>query len=527
MDQQERRISDRFAARRPRPVVLAMVALPAVEAILLIAVGWDSAAPIAPQLSAVGPIAALHDLRWLLLVPNSPVTALLAVAGVIALRTGFTIWAVRAFWPRSADAPRQRGTARSVVGAVAISMVVLALPAGLLFGTAIASLSWPVLAGLPAAFLLMAVMAHNSVTPMWWRGLPPAAAVGWLASSVAAMSAASFLILRLPDLASPAVAGLAGLANVVAWQKTVQALAHWEPRHAHPVGIAAIAATVAMALAAVTVGFTLSDGTSNARPALASPELGDEAVLLVAGFESECCAESDEFQDLVQGRVFESYSYAGLDAQRRPLPHEGDATREDLFVLGERMALQVRELYLRTGRPVDIVAESQGTLIVRAYLAGHGDAPLGSVIFLSPIVLSPNVSYPPAGSGDTGYLGGQLLRVLGAMVAIVSPFEADIDQPLARSILRLAREPSDALASRDPVALVPLADSLSGPLPSTPYVTVDVIPALHGGLRGRGDVKEWVAGWLDGRTLVHSSGWRPLAEVLADLTAAWWLPQKR
>lgn len=528
MDRRARRTANALLPRRRRTLpALVVAAFPACEAIILVAFGWGSAAAIAPQLTALGPIAVLHDLRWLLLWPDSPLTALLAVGLVLVLRTGFTIWIVRAFWPPLEEAPGPPTTIRPVVTGVAVSMVLLAPPAGLLFGSAIASLSWPVLAAMPAAFLLMTLTAHSSATPLWWRGLPPAAAVGWLALSIGAMSAAGFLIVRLPDLASPVVAGVAGLVNVVAWQKSLHAFARWEPRHRGPVGISALAATLALILTAVAVGFAVSGTTPTARPAVTSPGAGDGAVMLVAGFESECCAESDQFQGLADGRVFESYSYAGLDEGGRPLPHTGKETQQDLYLLGNRMALQVRELHERTGRPVDLVAESQGTLIVRAYLAQHPDAPLGKVIFLSPIGLSRHVSYPGAGSDGDGYLGGQVLRVLGAMVEIVSPFDANIDEPLALSISRLAREPSDALASRSPVALVPLADTLSGPLPSSPYLTVDVVPAFHGGLRGRDDVRATIAAWLEGVPAAAPSAWHTLGELLADLAAAWWVPQQR
>jgi alpha-beta hydrolase superfamily lysophospholipase len=63
-------------------------------------------------------------------------------------------------------------------------------------------------------------------------------------------------------------------------------------------------------------------------------------------------------------------------------------------VLGDRMATQVEKLYRLAGAPVDIVAESEGTLGLYAMLARHPHLPVRSVVLLSPIVQPGQLARP-------------------------------------------------------------------------------------------------------------------------------------
>jgi hypothetical protein len=206
------------------------------------------------------------------------------------------------------------------------------------------------------------------------------------------------------------------------------------------------------------------------------------------------------------------------------MPHGGEATRQDLTLLGERMARQIDELRQRTGQPVDIVAESEGTLVTRAYLAGHDDPPVGRVMLLSPIEVTGRVSYPEPGEDGAGYAGGSLLRRLGEVIEIVSPFDGSIDGPLARSIQLLAEDRADAFAGLDAVMVVPFADALSAPLPPRSRFSTEVVPAFHGGLRGRGDVKTMITTWLGGERPEGSAAVRFIAGLVSDSFAAWRVP---
>ena len=79
------------------------------------------------------------------------------------------------------------------------------------------------------------------------------------------------------------------------------------------------------------------------------------------------------------------FSYLGLNAAGQPIPY-GRAGDLSIQVLGDRMAAQVEKLYQQARTPVDIVAESEGTLGLYAMLARHPHVPIGSVVLLSPIV---------------------------------------------------------------------------------------------------------------------------------------------
>ena len=48
-----------------------------------------------------------------------------------------------------------------------------------------------------------------------------------------------------------------------------------------------------------------------------------------------------------------------------------------------------------THKPVDVVAESEGSLGVYAMLDRHPGLPVGAVVLLSPIVEPGQLSYPP------------------------------------------------------------------------------------------------------------------------------------
>src|SRR5205085_2347453 len=62
------------------------------------------------------------------------------------------------------------------------------------------------------------------------------------------------------------------------------------------------------------------------------------------------------------------FSYRGLDASGRPLPYRSADTQQPLSQLERLMSDQVDALYRETGKPVSIVAESEGSLVAKTYL---------------------------------------------------------------------------------------------------------------------------------------------------------------
>jgi len=185
-------------------------------------------------------------------------------------------------------------------------------------------------------------------------------------------------------------------------------------------------------------------------------------------------------------------------------------------------------LHDRTGRPVDVVAESEGTLGVYAMLGRHPRLPIGSVALLSPIVGPGQLNYPagPDGTSVPEYALDTLDHLVGGM----SPYGSSGAQHLISSVSRFGAEYFDAIArqSGKPIrglAVIPLADALTLPVCGLP-ADVIVVPAFHGGLLGEPSVLSMVRAFLDGRpvTSQDQGGLRAVAEAITGAATAWRMP---
>src|SRR5499425_3779833 len=117
-------------------------------------------------------------------------------------------------------------------------------------------------------------------------------------------------------------------------------------------------------------------------------------------------------------------------------------------------------------------------------LARHPDAPVGSVVLLSPIVAPGQTGY--RGGGGTSQVTGDELHALIWFVGGLSPFGTSGAQTLISSVNSVGAQFAAAAAHHAPVRLlevVPLADAVT--LPACPLPpNVVVIPAFHGELLG-------------------------------------------
>ena len=95
------------------------------------------------------------------------------------------------------------------------------------------------------------------------------------------------------------------------------------------------------------------------------------AVLVVEGFGSSCCHAADGLRAAEPAMLVRQFSYLGLNAAGQPIPYGPAAGNLPIQVLGDRMAAQVESLYRQVGVPVDVVAESEGSLGLYAMLARH------------------------------------------------------------------------------------------------------------------------------------------------------------
>jgi pimeloyl-ACP methyl ester carboxylesterase len=227
--------------------------------------------------------------------------------------------------------------------------------------------------------------------------------------------------------------------------------------------------------------------------------------------------------------VVRQFSYQGLNAAGQPIPYDL-AGNMPIQVLGDRMAAQVEKLYRLAGAPVDIVAESEGTLGLYAMLARHPHLPVRSVVLLSPIV------QPGQLSQAGGTVPGAALTTLNNLVGGMSPYGRSGAQELIDSVSEVGAS-YFAQVSRDRglswLAVVPLADAVTLPACPMPQ-NVIFVDAFHGGLLGDPSVRRIVAAFLAGgtpsdRDLDAMAGGsqrdlRSAASLIAAAAAAWRMP---
>jgi hypothetical protein len=486
-------------------------------------------------------------------------------------------------WPKG-DAGGGHGLPRPRFMVSLVSCAVLTVLVGLvmspvvtlMFGVALLPFSWPFLAAVPILLGTAMALSQGGVGQAWWR-LPPAGTAAWVIASFGVLSLSSALMARLDTPGVVAVAGLAGVVDARAWYGLTRAAARaaverpphpwqwraalWRIRRAlrHRttwVPMAPLAAVMVLALVVGmarlaftgTVRFAPGPGGAAASAAvrddLTAPGNGASiasakaangparvsgAVLVVEGFGSTCCHSANSLRAAEPHMVVRQFSYQGLDAAGQPIPYDL-AGNMSIQVLGDRMAAQVEKLYRLAGAPVDIVAESEGTLGLYAMLARHPHLPVRSVVLLSPIV-------QPGQLGQAGgTVPGAALTTLNNLVGGMSPYGSSGAKELINSVSEVGgryfkRVSQDRGLSW--LAVVPLADAVTLPACPMPQ-NVIFVDAFHGGLLGDPSVRRIVAAFLAGRTpsdrdLDAMAGGsqrnlRSAAQLIAAAAAAWRMP---
>jgi hypothetical protein len=544
-----------------------------------------AARPLAPQVTALPPLAAYHDLRWLFAFDQS----WLGFTGVLVLlllaRSAADAIMLLLAWPRgTTEIPRPRFLPSAASCAVLTLLVWLVMSpvATLMFGVALLPFSWPFLAALPILLGTALALSQGGVGQAWWRRLPPARTAGWLLATFVMLSAASALMTHLDTVGIVAVAGLAGLADARAWygltaaavrravEKPPQAwhwrAALWRLRQGFRtrtswvpvaplaailvivlvVGLARLAFTGTLRLnpghgtvATGALADTHGSGEANVTGVVGSGGGGGSAqsrgqhrgaLLVVAGFGSTCCNNADTLRADEPGMLVRQFSYLGLNATGSPIPYGPAAGDLPIQVLGDRMATQVDWLYRRVHLPVDVVAESEGTLGLYAMLARHPHVPVGSVALLSPIV-------EPGQLGQMGLAAGSVpgdaLITLNDLVGGMSPYGGSGAQALIDSVSQVGAR-YFARVSKDTtlpwLAVVPLADALTLPAGCPWPQNVIFVAAFHGGLLGDASVRQMIVSFLSGGAIPagpdgrSQHDLRPAAQLIAAAAAAWRMP---
>ena len=542
-----------------------------------------SARPLAPQVTALPPLAAYHDLRWLFAF-NQP---WLGFTGVLVLlvvaRSAVDAVLVMLAWPRDRGIPRPRFLPSLLSCAVltVLTGLVMSPVVTLMFGVALLPFSWPYLAAVPILLGTAVALSQGGVGQAWWRRLPPARTVAWVIATFGVLSLASALMTHLDTPGIVAVAGLAGIVDARAWYGLTAAAvrgaaerpphtwqwraALWRIRRAlrsrtRWVPVAPLAAVMVLALVvglarlAFTGTVRFATGTSAVVAGAVTRDSGDDsqtaagrgasvprstmsgqaaqvsgAVLVVAGFGSACCHSADALHAAEPNLLVRQFSYLGLNAAGQPIPY-GRAGDLSIQVLGDRMAEQVDKLYQQARTPVDIVAESEGTLGLYAMLARHPHVPIGSVVLLSPIV-------EPGQLGQgAGTVPSAALTTLNNLVGGMSPYGRSGAEALIESVSEVGAS-YFATVSRDTgrpwLTVIPLANAVTLPACSWPK-NVIFVDAFHGGLLGDRSVQQMVetflaSGRVPGSDLAELAGgsqWdlRSAAQLIAAAAAAWRMP---
>jgi hypothetical protein len=541
-----------------------------------------AARPLAPQVTALPPLAAYHDLRWLFAFNQS----WLGFTGVLVLlvlaRSAADAVLVQLAWPRVPArgvpaVPKPRFLASVVSCAVLTVLVGLVMSpvVTLMFGVALLPFSWPYLAALPILLGTAAALSQGGVGQAWWRRLPPLGTAAWVIASFLVLSLASVLMTHLDTAGIVPVAGLAGVVNARAWYGlTTAAVRRAVERPPHPwywraalqrirralrariswLPVAPLAAVMVLVLVvglarltftgtvrfatgaddavAATVATDNQDGglaasgrTGQAGSQNATGVRPHRALLVVAGFGSRCCHDADALRAAEPDMLVRQFSYLGLDASGQPIPYGPAAGNLPIQVLGDRMAAQVERLYQQVRTLVDVVAESEGTLGLYAMLARHPHVPVGTLVLLSPIV-------EPGQVGQAGgTVPGALLSTLNNLVGGMTRFGSSGAQELIDSVSEVGASYFTAVShdrGQPWLAVVPLADAVT--LPSCPWPkNMIFVAAFHGGLLGDASVRQMIVTFLaSGSMKADDASQRQLrteAQLIAAAATAWRMPQ--
>ncbi|HEX7270450.1 MAG TPA: hypothetical protein VF256_23925, partial [Streptosporangiaceae bacterium] len=143
--------ADRFLAHRGLIAFATGAAM--AEAALLAALA-PAARVLAPQITALPPLAVFHDLRWLYSAHRSWREFILLLAGLILARSAVNSLLVRLAWPGAVEAPAPLEALRCALGFTVFAFLLMSPVVSLTLGVAILPFSWPFLATLPVMLLI-------------------------------------------------------------------------------------------------------------------------------------------------------------------------------------------------------------------------------------------------------------------------------------------------------------------------------------------------------------------------------------
>jgi alpha-beta hydrolase superfamily lysophospholipase len=179
-----------------------------------------------------------------------------------------------------------------------------------------------------------------------------------------------------------------------------------------PVVPVALASLVAVVIGGTVLGFTHAHPHPPIPSEAGAPaRSGEQPVLVVNGYGSTF---DGTHVPVVPGPFAEQqFSYRGLAADGTPLPYGSRDTVKSLAELDRMIDAQVTMLARTSGRPVDIVAESEGALVAKTALLARPRLPVDALVLASPLLRPGQTSYPQPGAAGWGVAAGEFMTLLG------------------------------------------------------------------------------------------------------------------
>jgi hypothetical protein len=532
------------ASARGLALAALCVAMVVIETGALLGMGAArSTLALAPQVAAPAPWGVFHDERWLLVNAGSWPVVILGALAIVAGRGALTAVMVKLAWPAvAAPMPWRTALVRGWTS-TAVAALLLSPSASMLVAFALAPISDLWLAAMPAA-LGIAIFIHHGTVDSWWLRHPRVRSIGWIVVSYLELTVAGATVTLLPRGWTPVLAVLAGVVDASLWQQIVRALARPAALRYAPIsllGVASVVAVVAASASVLSAPSTLAstaprapaaqaaDAPGSTASALAAhdPVAAHRSVLLVSGYGVRW---SGAAPSLGPGFSTQEFSYRGIDPGGRPLPYSSSATQASLPVLVGRFRAQVNALARKSGGHIDIVGESEGSLLATIYLLTTPHPPVDHVVLLSPLVRPSGASYPPADAEGPGLAAAWELRGVAGATNALTPLSVSADSAFINSLGAHGNALRDAfgcpVAGVQQFAILPLADAVGVPPQALTIVPHETVVALHGTLLVDPVVRYDIANYLDGTALptAHDNG---LASLAAAASAAWQAPPRR
>lgn len=513
------------------PLLIVGAFPPVVEAGLLYLVGFRTVPALAVQASSLWPIAAYHDLRWLLVYHRSWPGFLLELTAAVVFRGLFSAALTTLAWPKTAARPALRQLVERHVRFAAIVALALLPWAAMSLLAAEVSLSWLAFLAVLPVLVLLPLFSTGGMVRRWWRGLPHTQVVGLALLGALLATVWGLLLSAVPGWALLPVVALAGASNGLLWQRMVlAALVAGTPRREasawEEVPLAPVVALLLVGLLPLAGGgfAAVERRAGQAPPELFNLPMLDGAhrpVVFVAGYNSYYHGASN-----VGSNGLVRYSYRGSDLSGRPLPYAPEDTHQSLVRSAELLAAQLNNLWEHTRHSLAVLAESEGSLIVRYYLENLRQPWVDAVALTSPIVRSGRIYYPPPEeSAGWGVAAGWQLRIL-FVIAGRQPALGTPDEPFLRSLLDNAPLYRDRVLCPVEgvrmVAFLPTADAVAVPPETDPQIPIVDVPGLHGLLVDRPEVQRLLVDFLLGEVQLPVS--RADYSLLNRIGAEWLPP---